>query len=86
MWIEIPSFEFSNVLYITPTHTSSMQELIIQGMQQKLEIIFHNLQNIWLLLLIGLDILTTILTKVDVPYLWIWLLYLVSINWACRLS
>ena len=28
------SFEFSSVLYITPTYTSSMQELITQGMQQ----------------------------------------------------
>ena len=32
-----PSFESSNVLYITPTYTSSMQELIMQRMQQKLE-------------------------------------------------
>ena len=32
-----PSFEFSNVLYITPTCTSSMQKLIKQGMEQKLE-------------------------------------------------
>ena len=31
-----PSFESSSVLYITLTYTSSMQELIIQGMQQKL--------------------------------------------------
>ena len=36
-------------------------------------IIFYNLQNIWLLLLIDLDILTTILPKTDVPYPWIWL-------------
>ena len=27
----------SNVLYITPTHTSSMQQMIKQGMKQKLE-------------------------------------------------
>ena len=32
-----PSIEFSGVLYISPTHTSSMQELIMQGLQQKLE-------------------------------------------------
>ena len=32
-----PSFEPSNVLYITPTYTSSKQQLIMQGMQQKLE-------------------------------------------------
>ena len=38
-------------------------------------IIFYNLLNIWLLLLIDLDILTTILPKTDVPYPWIWLLY-----------
>ena len=30
-----PSFEFSSVLHITPTYTSSMQELILQRMQQK---------------------------------------------------
>ena len=47
--------------------------------------------NIWLLLLIDLDILPTILPKIDVPYLWIWLYtygydcMLVSINSACRL-
>ena len=29
-----PSFESSSVLYITPTYTSSIQELIMQGMQQ----------------------------------------------------
>ena len=32
-----PSFEFSSVLYITPTDTSSMQDLILQGLQQKLQ-------------------------------------------------
>ena len=32
-----PSFESSSVLYITPTDTSSMQDLILQGMQQKLQ-------------------------------------------------
>ena len=48
-------------------------------------IIIYNLLNI-LLLLIDLDVLTTILPKTDVPYPWIWLLYLVSINSACRLS
>ena len=63
-------FESSSVLYIRPTCTSSMQELMKQGMGQKLEksylrcrtlgmsnlIIFYNLLNIWLLLLIDLDI------------------------------
>ena len=32
-----PSIESSGVLYISPTHTSSMQELLMQGLQQKLE-------------------------------------------------
>ena len=94
------SFESSRVLYSTPTCTSSMQELIKQGMGQYWKspafdarrtlgmsslIIFYNLLNILLLLLIDLDILTTILPKTDVPCPWIWLLYLVSINSACRL-
>ena len=30
-----PSFESSSVLYISPTDTSSMQNLILQGLQQK---------------------------------------------------
>ena len=62
-----PSFESSIVLYITPTCTPPMQELIKQGMKQKWEkscfwcnktfgmsnlIIFYNFLNIWLLLLI----------------------------------
>ena len=42
-------------------------------------------QNIWLLLLIELDISTTILPKNDALYLLIWLLYLVTTNSACRL-
>ena len=63
-----PSFESSGVLYITSTYTSSMQELIMQGMQQKCPAfdvkktlgmsnltIFYSLQSICLLLLIGLD-------------------------------
>ena len=32
-----PSFEFSCVLYISPSDTSSMQNLILQGLQQKLQ-------------------------------------------------
>ena len=32
-----PSIESNGVLYTSPTHTSSMQELIMQGLQQKLE-------------------------------------------------
>ena len=33
--LKSPSFESSSVLYITPSYTSFMQELIMQGMQQK---------------------------------------------------
>ena len=66
-----PSFESSSVLYIIPTHTYSTQELVLQGMQQKLEKFcfrckgntwhveynyIYSLQSIWLLLLFGLDI------------------------------
>ena len=32
-----PSFESSSVLYISPTDTSSMQNLILQGLQQKFQ-------------------------------------------------
>ena len=32
-----PSFESSCLLYITPSYNSSMRELIMQGMQQKIE-------------------------------------------------
>ena len=43
-----PSFESSSVLYITPTCTSSMQELIKQGMGQKLEkSCFRCKKNTW---------------------------------------
>ena len=31
-----PSFESSSVLYISPTDTSSMQNLIFQGLQQEI--------------------------------------------------
>ena len=93
------SFECSSLLYITPTCTSSIQELINLGMEQKLEkSCFRCKKNTlhvesnyilqppkWLLLLIDLNIKTTILPKTDLPYLWIWLLYLVSINSACGL-
>ena len=65
-----PSFESSSVLYITPTYTSSMQELRMQAMQQNRKVLLPDLkrtpgmsnltisysrQSIWLLLLIGLD-------------------------------
>ena len=43
-----PSFESSSVLYITPTWTSSMQELIKQGMKQKVEkSCFRCKKNTW---------------------------------------
>ena len=43
-----PSFGSSSVLYITPTCTSSMQELIKQGMGQKLEkSCFQCQKNTW---------------------------------------
>ena len=32
-----PPFELSSALYITPTYTSSMQDLILQGMHKKLQ-------------------------------------------------
>ena len=66
--LRCPSFEISSVLYITPICTPSMQELIKQGMKlyEKSSafdtrktlgmshlIIFYNLLNIWLLLLIN---------------------------------
>ena len=35
MWTGDPSFESSSVLYIKPTDTSTMQDLILQGKQQK---------------------------------------------------
>ena len=40
-----PSFESSSVLYIIPTCTSSMQELIKQGMKQKLEKVLFSMQK-----------------------------------------
>ena len=43
-----PSFESSSVLYHTPTCTSSMQELIKQGMEQNLEkSCFRCKKNTW---------------------------------------
>ena len=43
-----PSFDFSSVLYITPTSTPSMQGLILQGMQQKLhKSCFRCNKNTW---------------------------------------
>ena len=36
-WLRSSSCEYTSVFYITPAYTSSMQELIMQGMQQMLE-------------------------------------------------
>ena len=46
-WLRSPSFESSSVLYITPTCTSSMQELITQGMEQKWEKSCFRCKNTW---------------------------------------
>ena len=35
--LRFPSFESSSVLHISPTNTSSMQNLILEGLQQKLQ-------------------------------------------------
>ena len=46
--LKSPSFESSSVLCITPTYTSSIQELILQGMQQQLEkCCFRCKKNTW---------------------------------------
>ena len=46
--LRTPSFESSIVLYTTPTSTSSIQELIMQGMQQKFEkSYFQCRKNTW---------------------------------------
>ena len=37
MWTETSSCESSSVLYISPTDTSSMQHLILEGLQKKLQ-------------------------------------------------
>ena len=93
-----PSFESSSVLYISPTDTSSMQNLILQGLQQKLQkscsrcnkntwhvessYILYNLLNIYFSSLIDLDTLMIMSPKKDAPYLWIRPLDLVPLNLA----
>ena len=37
VWLRFPSSESSSVLYISPPDTSPMQNLILQGLQQKLQ-------------------------------------------------
>ena len=95
-----PSFESSSELYISPTDTSSMQNLILEGLQQKLQkscsrcnkntrhiesSLYCNLQNTCFSLLIVLDTLIIISPKIDAPYLRIRPLGLVPSNLAYRL-
>ena len=94
-----PSFESSSVWYITPTYTSSMQELIMQGMQQKIESCLRCKKYNWYVEFIYIlqppryffiivnrfKYINSNFTKDRCPNLWIWLLYLVSINSACGL-
>ena len=73
------SCESNSVLYITPTYTSSMQELISRKGNKNEKsaafhvkgtlgmpnvIVFYSFQSIWLSLLIGLDTQTTMLPKI----------------------
>ena len=82
-----PSFESSSVLYISPTDTCYMQNLILQGLKQKLQKssswynknIYYNFQNIYFSL-IDLDILIIMSPKIDAPNLWIGPLGLVPFN------
>ena len=95
--LRFPSFESSSVLYITLTNASSVQDLILPGMQQKYinlvldvirtvgtsnQTIFYNLQNICFSSSIDLDTLTIMYLKVDFPYLWLRPLCLVLLNLA----
>ena len=95
-----PLFESSSVLYISPTDTPSMQNLILEGLQQKLQksctdaiktlgtsnrALYCNLQNICFSLLIDLDTLILISPKIDAPYPCIRPLGLVPLNLAYRL-
>ena len=92
-----PSFESSSVLYISPTDTSSMQNLIVEGLQQKLQKSCSRCnKNTWhvessyifqppkylLPLLIDLDTLMIMSPKIDATYLCIRPLGLVLLNLA----
>ena len=92
-----PSFESSNVLYISPTDTSFMQNLILQALQQKLQKSCSPCnKNTWhvessymlqspkyvVLFVNRLDTLTIMSPKIDDPYLWIRPLCLVPSNLA----
>ena len=95
-----PSFESSSVLHISPTDTPSMQNLILEGCNRNCKnpvldairtlstsnrAIYCNLQNTYFSLLIDLDTLIIISSKIDAPYLWIRPLCLVPWNLTCRL-
>ena len=93
-----PSFESSSVLYISPTDTYPMQNLILEGCNCKNPVldairtlgtsnraIYCNLQNTFFFLLIDLDTSIIISPKIDAPYLWIRPLGLVPSNLAYRL-
>ena len=91
------SFESRSVIYISPTDTSSVQNLILQGLQQKLhkpvldvirtlgtsyQAIYYNFLNINFYSLIDLDTLMIMSPKIDAPYLWIQPLDSVPLNLA----
>ena len=96
-----PSFESSSVLYISPTDTSSMQNLILEGLQQKLQKSCSrcnkNTRHIessyilqppkYLLLFVNnrFRYINNNITKDRCPYLWIRPLGLVPSNLAYRL-
>ena len=94
-----PSFESSSVLHISPTDTPSMQNFILEGLQQKLQKSCsrcnkntRHIESSYILqpskyfsLLIDLDTLIIISSKIDAPYLWIRPLCLVPWNLTCRL-
>ena len=92
-----PSFESSGVLYISPTDTSSMQNLILQGLQQKLQKSCSRCnKNTWhvessyilqppkyLLLFVNrFRYINELSPKIDAPDLWIRPLDLVPLNLA----
>ena len=92
-----PSFESSSVLYISPSDTSSMQNLISEGLQQKLQKFCSRCnKNTWnvessyilqppkyLLLFVNrFRYINNNVTKDRCPYLWIRPLGLVPLNLA----
>ena len=94
MRIEVPPFE-SSVLYISPTDTSSMQNLIykdcnrncknpvldvIRKLGTSNQAIYYNLLNIYFSSFIDLDTLMIMSPKKDAPYLWLRPLDLVPLN------